>query len=542
MLESTHKVRPRKAFSIINIPPAPCRVTRMTAGLIRLSILAILIAGIPVGAGALVHYDFEHPIYTEPPEPVLDHCIVEQDGLYHLFYLRGNPAITVGHATTTDFVRWTKEPPVLSPGTWDNMAMWAPQLFRHPDTNWWYMFYTGVNTAFSQQSGVAFSKDLNSWFKYPDPLYHPDPAWAEWTGTTFSHGRDPHVIEYRGRYYMFVTAKTTTNRGAVACAVSDDLIHWQDIGPIFVNTTWHVMESVFIFQHENRFQMLFTEENNGGTSQMSSDSLLSGWDISTRRFIDNGHAPQVTQTHLGEMFSRHAVYNDNHGNYQYVIRFTPMVWLGQIPAVPKPLPLQGEWTFVSGDAFFYQPTWNNNAAVRNETYPKTWVGDGWINTYEYFTGPLGYGLPGSYQGDTKTGTIRSNPFVVSGNSMTLLVGGSDLPSECYVALVDASAGRFSARRRDAGRTNWTRVRGICVPTRGAPHTWRSQISPRRDTYAWTKSWKPMTWWVPACPAEAPAPARAGGRRPTSRWRYRRQRTRNRSGCSQTCPTRSIPRP
>jgi hypothetical protein len=450
MLESTHKVRPRKALSIINTPPAPCRVTRMTAGLIRITILAFLIAGIPASAGALVHYDFEHPIYTEPPEPVLDHCIVEQDGLYHLFYLRGNPAVTVGHATTTDFVRWTKEPPVLSPGTWDDMAMWAPQLFRRPGVNGWYMFYTGVNTAFSQQSGVAHSNDLYSWGKFPAPVYHPDVVWAEWSETSFSHGRDPHVIEYRGRYYMFVTAKTNTNLGAVACAVSDDLIQWQDIGPIFVNTSWHVLESVFIFPHDGRFQMLFTEEAVNGTSQMSSDSLLSGWDISTRRVIDNGHAPQVTQTNLGEMFSRHAVYNDNHGNYQYVIRFTPLVWLGQVPAVPKPLPLQNEWTFVNGDAFFYQPTWNDNAAVRNEDYAKTWVKDGWINTYEYYTGPLGYGIPGSYQGEAKTGMIRSNPFVVSGNSITLLVGGSDLPLECYVALVDASTGEVLFRETGRG--------------------------------------------------------------------------------------------
>ena len=422
----------------------------MTTGLFRRIFIVCLLAGLWTDARALVRYDFEHPMFTEPPEPVLDHCVVEQNGVYHLFYLRGNPAVNIGHATTTDFVHWTVEPPLLSPGTWDNRALWAPQLYRLPGSEWWYMYYTGVNTVSSQQTGVAFSQDLSNWFKFLSPIYHPDPVWAEWSENNFSHGRDPHIVEEGGRYYMFVTAKTNTNRGAVACAVSDDLIQWQDMGPIFVNTTWHVLESVFIFRHNGRFQMFFTEEAVFGTSAMSSDSLLSGWDIATRRIIDPGHAPQVTNTHLGEMFSRHAVYNDNHGNFQYILRFTPLAWVGNIPAVPKPLPLAGEWTFVSGDAFYYQPAWGNNAAVRNENYLKTFAGDGWINTYEFYTGPLGYGLPGTTQGETKTGVIRSSVFQITGNSMSLLVGGADLPGQCYVALVDtAGAVLFSETGRNS---------------------------------------------------------------------------------------------
>jgi hypothetical protein len=410
----------------------------MTAGLIRRTFVTCLFVAVATTAHALVRFDFEQPIYTEPPQPILDHCVVEENGVYHLFYLRGNPAVNIGHATTTDFVHWNVEPPVLEPGTWDNKAMWAPQLQHVPGTGFWYMFYTGVNTVSSQQTGIAFSNDLENWFKFPQPVYHPDPAWAEWSETAFSHGRDPHVIEDGGRYYLFVTAKTNDNHGAVACAVSDDLIQWQDIGPIFINPTWHVMESVFIFRHNGRFQMFFTEEAVNGTSAIVSDSLLSGWSLAQRRIIDNGHAPQVTETHLGEMFSRHAVHNDFHGNYQYVIRFTPLAWLGDIPAIPKPLPLAGQWTFISGDAFYYQPVWGNNAAVRDDIYAKTFVGDGWINTYEYYTGPLGYGGPGLTQGEGKTGVIRTSPFTLAGNSMNLLVGGSELPGQCYVALVDAN--------------------------------------------------------------------------------------------------------
>ena len=407
-----------------------------------LAAVAITLLGVSVfapPAAAMVRYDFEATMFSEAPQPILDHCVVEQDGLYHLFYLRGNPAVNIGHATTTDFVHWDLEPPVLAPGTWDSKALWAPYLIPL-ESGGWGMYYTGVNLLNSQQSGLAVSSTLFDWYKWPTPVYHPDPLWAEWTENGFAHGRDPHVLQYNGRYYMFVTAKTNTNRGAVACAVSDNLIDWEDIGPIYVHDSWHVLESVFLLQRPNgKWHMFFTEETINGTSHMYSDSLLSGWNIVTRRIIDGGHAPQITETGLGQMFSRHAVYNDQHGTQRYVIRFTRMQWFNDLAVVGMPLTLAGTWNFMpgTGDGLYYQPTFGNNAFVRNENYPSTFVGDSWINTYEYYTGPLGYGLPGQYFGDTRTGVMRSNPFTVEGKSMNLLVGGGDYPSQCYVALVDA---------------------------------------------------------------------------------------------------------
>jgi hypothetical protein len=410
---------------------------RFLSALAALAIIVGIVGVLP--ADAMVRYDFEGPFFSVAPQPVLDHCVVEQDGIYHLFYLRGNPAVNIGHATTTDFVHWTTESPVLTLGTWDNKAMWAPYLFPL-DGGGWAMYYTGVNLFNAQQSGIAWSTGLFDWVKWPQPVYHPDPIWAEWVENGFAHGRDPHVVEYNDRYYMFVTAKTNTNKGAVACAVSDNLVDWEDIGPIYVHNSWHVLESVFILQRPNgKWHMFFTEETVNGTSHMFSDSLLTGWDIATRRVIDGGHAPQLTDTHLGQMFSRHAVYNDQHGTTRYVLRFTPTIWLNDVCVVPKPLQLAGQWIFVpeTGDGFYYQPTWGNNALVRNEIYTPTFVGDGWLNTYEYYTGPLGYGLPGQAFGDTRTGIIRSQPFTVEGNSMSFLIGGGAYPNECYVALVDA---------------------------------------------------------------------------------------------------------
>jgi hypothetical protein len=134
------------------------------------------------------------------------------------------------------------------------------------------------------------------------------------------------------------------------------------------------------------------------------------------------------------------VYNDSHGVYRYVLRFTPLTWLGDQPQVVKTFPLQPEWTTVSGDAFSYQPTFSNNAYVRGENYPSSFEGDCWINSNELYTGPIGYGAPGQAQGDAKVGLIRSKPFSIQGNSISLLVGGGNFPDACYVALVDHNTG------------------------------------------------------------------------------------------------------
>jgi hypothetical protein len=104
---------------------------------------------------------------------------------------------------------------------------------------------------------------------------------------------------------------------------------------------------------------------------------------------------------------------------------------------------------VQGDAFLYQPTYGNNAYVRNDTYETTHLGNCWINTFELYTGPMGYGGPGQQQGDTRTGIIRSPAFQIEGNSMSLLVGGGDFPDQCYVALVDAQTGEVF--HRETGR-------------------------------------------------------------------------------------------
>ena len=326
VLSIFHRRRPGKASTIMR------RLT--TACLLIFTALSV------VNAQALVEFDFEQKFLVETEPLIKDHCLIRENGVFHLFYLRGDPAIDIGHASSTDLIHWTVEDAVLSvePGTWDDLAMWAPQVFKIG--NGWMMYYTGVNLASSQQTGIAFSTDLYDWFKLPWPVYHPDPlTWAEWSPNAFSHGRDPFVFKHEGLFYMLNTAKTWFNKGAVACAVSTDGFAWQDAGPLFVNNTWHVMESLQCLERNGRFHMFFTEEGVAGTSHMSSDSLASGWNIASRRIIDFGHAAEVTPFDGHYIFSRHAVYNADDGIQRFIIRLDTLKWPVRrcgMPATTRP--------------------------------------------------------------------------------------------------------------------------------------------------------------------------------------------------------------
>ena len=389
---------------------------------------------------AQVSFDFEQPYFREPGLVVKDHRLVREGSTYHLFYLRGNPAIDLGYATSEDLVHWNIEPPILpvEPGTWDGAALWAPDIIS--PSNAYYMYYTGVNSAGSQQTGMALATELDSWVKLSWPVYHPDPSWALWSETEWSHGRDPFVFEYDGTVYMLNTVLTQGSLGAIASATSDDYFTWQDNGPIYVHNSWHVLESVQCIYKNSKFHLFFTEEDVYGTSYMNSDSLYSGWDISSRTIVDLGQAAEIDLFDDDYLFSRHTGYLDEHGDLSYIIRFDPLNWVGETPLLQKPWALSPDWNLLFGIAFAFQPTFGNNPLVRGDTVDVGFEGDCWISSYERYQGPLMYGSPGGAQGDGATGMIRSNPFVITGNSMNLLVGGGNYPDLCYVALVESGSG------------------------------------------------------------------------------------------------------
>ncbi len=403
---------------------------------------------VPGDPEAMVFFDFEGPVLYNPDQDVKDHTIVMADGVYHIFYIVANER-TFGHATSTDLVRWTFHEPVLSrgePGAWDSRDIWAPCVIPLEGTDGYYlMFYTGVNSASAQQTGIAYSNgDLFQWTKAQEELIEPfacDSSWCNWAVDEYCHFRDPNFFEDETGCYLTQTTRTKYDYGAVALTSGDGRFSWNDTGPMYVHDNWHLLESTFVLKREGKYHLFFTEEGVGGVSHMFSDSLTSGWNVIYRSVIDFGHAAEITRTPTGaEIISRHTSYLDYTNDNVYSIRFDTLTWSGDHAVVKLEAPL-GDWTILDGDAFDHQPVFGDAYAFRGDDTTKVgFEGNWWIGTAERFDGPIFGYRPGSRQGDGPRGSIRSTVFTVTGRSMSLLVGGGAYPDSCYIAMIDAVSG------------------------------------------------------------------------------------------------------
>ncbi|MDD3641895.1 MAG: family 43 glycosylhydrolase [Candidatus Krumholzibacteria bacterium] len=410
---------------------------------------------LPGDQAAMARFDFEGSVLYHPGQRIKDHAVVLEDGVFHVFYISDLDR-SFGHATSTDLRRWEIHPPVLTrgPDEWDNRYIWAPCVRRLEGTGSYLMYYTGVNPFASQSCGLAISTgDLWSWYKTPKEMIRPfgcDPSWCQWDYYAWSHFRDPFFFEDGGKHYITNTARAGNGNGAIALSESDGYYDWSDAGPLYVHNSSRLLESSQVIRHNGKYHLFFTEEDVGGTSHMSSDSLRSGWDINFRIYIDSGHAPEITALPSGDtIFSRHTSYLDYTGAYVNMIRFDTLLWSDNRPAIYREPPLSSEWTKLWGTAFVRQPVFGDAYAFRGDTTTVGFEGNWWIGTAEAFNGPLFGYRPGAYQGDEPRGAIRSRVFTVTGRSMSLLVGGGAWPDSCWVALHLAEDG--SIIRRETGR-------------------------------------------------------------------------------------------
>jgi len=147
-------------------------------------------------------------------------CVVRgDDGVWRMFYtgsrfLYPEPNYanieTVGVATSTDLITWTKQPGPITqadsrwyetytgdPGTWKEEAWRDPWVFRDPSGDGWHMLVTArANEGDLDDRGVighAWSADLVQWEVRP-PLSAP--------GSGFAHLEVPQVAQVEGQWFL----------------------------------------------------------------------------------------------------------------------------------------------------------------------------------------------------------------------------------------------------------------------------------------------------------------------------------------------------
>ncbi len=181
-----------------------------------------------------------------------DFTIIRKNGLYHLFHIPRGPGDScifvcnehwLGHAVSSDLDTWDTMNPVLcvEPANYYESAhLWAPFVYQQGNES--YMYYTGLSREPSQVLCIAQSSDpdLEVWKRYEGnpviPLDGFSWHWRNDKGHVVS-GRDAHVIKVQDHYLMTYTAMHENGCPAVGGLISEDLLHWEDIGPVLYRPT-----------------------------------------------------------------------------------------------------------------------------------------------------------------------------------------------------------------------------------------------------------------------------------------------------------------
>lgn len=429
-------------MTLVSRPTPLGRMFVFLAGLV-----AIFAHGEAHGAMRL---DFEQPYFVEEQGlQCKDHALVKKDGIYHLYYIQSFPPEPpdylrsekwLGHLTSTDMRRWARQDSILPvsqvpPGTWNSKFIWAPKVVEYNGN--YLLYYTGVSGAVTQQAGLALSYDLHAWTRWPiSPIYAPG-DWAAWAEGSWSNCRDPEVFydSLGDEYLMLNTATTAEDLGAISLGTSTDLIYWEDQGPFFVNDSSAVLESVQLVEAGGLYHLLFTEQWVQGTSHVSSPTLYGPWSKDGLTIIDLGNAPEVSDLGDETVFSRHnAIITPDGPLYYYRFDHIDMMGVGGVPEIlPLADGLGGDWSVLFGTAFNNQPTWGDNPYFRGDE-SSNMEGNSYVATNEDFPEPI-YGQEGDTQGYLPVGFIRTEPFMLTENRISLLVGGGDNIDRLFVGLV-----------------------------------------------------------------------------------------------------------
>lgn len=142
------------------------------------------------------------------------------------------------HATSEDLLTWTTRDPILHAGpsgALDHFQLGDCSVIEH-DGKWYLFFQAMPRKGAGRRFCLAVSDDLWTWRKVPDDrtsIFTPSPTWSGWAedaGPRFC--TSPWVIRYQDRFILYYCTYNKRGDDCIGVASSQDLIHWQDDGPI----------------------------------------------------------------------------------------------------------------------------------------------------------------------------------------------------------------------------------------------------------------------------------------------------------------------
>jgi len=432
----------------------------------------LIIAGALAPASANFESDFEGRMFSEIAGLYAkDHTLIRHtDGVYHIFYSRGNDGqgwnlgseTTIGHATSPDLIHWSIQGVVLSidvPHNWKERNIWAPHVLKVDmvigGQQWAYvMAYTGVDSLRSQQIGIAVSQDLNTWtdLSVNNGALRPNTAWAQWqAGLEWQNCRDPFLIKQGNQLMMLTSVQTRSEyqnlgiRGAIAMATSTNGLNWTDSGgPLLVYDNSSLLASSHMQQNTvNSSWQLFYNSTDlsapGGVYTLTSNALDQGWLLANATQFDPvAISSEITSIGGEVIYSRAVDYLTQGGLGTFSVRLDRVTWsVGGPTLIPMNL-FANQWTQVSG-SLGAMPTFRDRPALRGTVQSSNLQGLSWVNTAENCNGPFQGGIATSGASETFTGVLRSKTYTSNGLTMELRVGGT-ASAQAFVALIDSVSG------------------------------------------------------------------------------------------------------
>jgi hypothetical protein len=190
--------------------------------------------------------------------------VIKDDNGFKMYYSGRRNDLTggqIGLAVSKDGENWAKHHgnPIVhlgQPGSWDDTMIWCPMVWKE---EFYHMIYTGRNSSGIMQIGYATSTDGVRWTKNPNNPVFNDPSWAH------DHTEGWGVIRVRDKYLLWYNTLGMTTR-QVGVAVSTDLINWRPYKdfPIFASaegTDRYHQFCAFPFRYGRFYYLIVTSQD-----------------------------------------------------------------------------------------------------------------------------------------------------------------------------------------------------------------------------------------------------------------------------------------
>jgi predicted GH43/DUF377 family glycosyl hydrolase len=248
-------------------------------------------------------------VFSEQGRYVNDHCFIAEGDTLHLFYIDGEVGkgcydlgneVIIGHASSHNLTDWTKHEPAVVYDTslsHEERGVFAPYVIMKDGT--YHMLYSSHNMEKAQFICLAFSRDLFNWERYEgNPAIVPKGDEFLWDIDIPCSCRDPHVYMEDGRYYTYWVGDMADDpeKSCIALSVSDDLINFEQMGPVMVKRhsygEAYVMktESPCVVKRHGKYYLFF--RHGDGTKYCISDDLYDFNDCEVH-LLGPSHASEI---------------------------------------------------------------------------------------------------------------------------------------------------------------------------------------------------------------------------------------------------------